>query len=137
LIIFSFVFSRTLLSQPGFEKQMRETEESNRHFMEENRKTTIDGKYEYMLYLVGTLTDNPRSHISIRDIANEDRKNISIDLKMEDIKPDAVELSSALLIELSPTDQENIYILTTTPYLKDEIETFEIDMEAGTSRRIE
>ena len=137
LIIFSLVFSGTLLRQPSFEKQMQETEERNRQFLDENRKTTVDGKYEYMLYLVGTLTDTPRSHISIRDIANEERKNISIDFKMEDIKPDAVELSSALLIELSPTDQENIYILTTTPYLKDEIETFEIDMEAGTSRKIE
>jgi len=55
---------------------------------------------------------------------------------MEEIKPDVVELSSALLIELSPTDVEHIYILTIMPYSKEETEVFEIDMETKTSRRI-
>lgn len=44
---------------------------------------------------------------------------------------------STRLIELSPTDEEHIYILTTTPQLKDEIEIFEVNMETEMSKKIE
>ena len=44
---------------------------------------------------------------------------------------------TAFTVELSPTDEECIYILSTTPHLKEEIEIFEIDVNAQTSRRIE
>ncbi|MGV7116748.1 hypothetical protein [Paenibacillus kyungheensis] len=41
------------------------------------------------------------------------------------------------LIEISPTDDEHIYKLTTTSQLKDEIETFKVNMETGMSKKID
>ena len=138
LIVFTFIFSGALLYSPiATERMVQEVAEKNRQFVEENYRTTVDEKYQYKLFLVGTLTDNPRAHISIRDIADENLIAVDIDLKMKEIRSDDELPMSSLLIDLSPTDVEYIYILTTTPYLKGEIEVFEVDLLSKTSRRIE
>lgn len=137
LVIFSLVFSVTLLREPHYEKLLQEIEEKNRQHMEESRQVTIDGKYEYYFYLVGRLTDNPRAHIAIRNLTNNVRKSITIVLNLEGVGA-VEELSpSTRLIELTPTDEEHIYILTTMPHLKDEIEIFEVNMETEMSQKIE
>jgi len=136
LVIFTLVFSLTLFTQPSYERLMREIEEDNRKSMEANTEITADGKYRYRFYLVGRLTSSPKAHISVEDVANGDNFSITIDLKMEGLK-EAETLLTRLKIELVPTDLSHIYILTTTENLKDEIERFEIDMIAKTSRRIE
>jgi len=47
LVIFSLVFSATLLGEPHYEKLMRKIDEQNRQYMEQSRQVTVDGKYEY------------------------------------------------------------------------------------------
>jgi len=77
--------------------------------------------------------------LSIREIATDDSKGIEIALRFEGTNEVHLHSASrrALWIELSSTDLDYIWILTTTTYLKEEIEIFEIDMETQTSRRIE
>jgi len=41
------------------------------------------------------------------------------------------------LIEISPTDDEHIYKLTTTSQLKDGIETFKVNMETAIAKKID
>lgn len=104
--------------------------------MEQSRQVTADGKYEYFFDLIGRLTDSPHAHIAVRNLTNNVEKSITIDLNFEGIG--AVEnLSPNIrLIEISPTDDEHIYKLTTTSQLKDEIETFELNMETEISKKI-
>jgi len=138
LTIFSIIFSGTLLREPSFERHMREVEEINRQWMEESSRITVDGRFEYRLNFMGTLTNAPRAWLSMRDIATDDNLRIYLNLRFEELG--AVHQypakTRALWIKLSPTDADYIWILTTTPYLKEEIEVFEINMETGTSRRI-
>lgn len=137
LVIFSLVFSATLLGEPHYEKLMREIDEKNRQYMEQSRQVTADGKYEYFFDLIGRLTDNPRSHIAIRNLTNNVEKSITIDLNFEGVRAVENLPPSTRLIEISPTDDEHIYILTTTPQLKDKIETFEVNMETAIAKKID
>lgn len=137
LVIFSLVFSATLLREPHYEKLMQEIEEKNRQYMEESRQVTADGKYEYFFYLLGRLTDSPHAHIAIRNLNNNVEKSITIDLNFEGIGAVENLSPSTRLIKIAPTDEEHIYILTTTPQLKDKIETFEVNMETEISKKIE
>lgn len=137
LVIFSLVFSATLLGEPHYEKLMREIDEQNRQYMEQSRQVTADGKYEYFFYLIGRLTDNPRSHIAIRNLTNNVEKSITIYLNFEGVRAVENLPPSTRLIEISPTDDEHIYKLTTTSQLKDKIETFKVNMETGMSKKID
>lgn len=137
LVIFSLVFSVTLLREPQYEKLVQEIKEKNRQYREESRQVTIDGKYEYFFYLVGRLTDNPRAHIVINNLTNNVQKSITIGLNFEGVGAVEKLSPSTRLIELTPTDEGHIYILTTTPHLKDEIEIFEVNMETEMSQKIE
>lgn len=136
LVIVSFVFSATLLREPHYEKLMQEIEEKNQQYLEQMRQVTIDGKYEYSFYLVGRLTDSPHAHIAVRNLTNNDEKSITIDLNFEGIGAVEHLSPSVRLIKLAPTDKEDIYTLTTTPQLKDEIETFKVNMETEMSKKI-
>lgn len=118
------------------DKIMKEVEEKNRQETEQSRQVTVDGKYEYFFYLVGRLTDSPRAHIAVRDLNNNDEKFIIIGLNFEGIGAVEKLSSSIRLVEISPTDKEHIYRLTTTPQLKDEIETFEVNMETETAKKM-
>lgn len=137
LVIFSLVFSATLLGEPHYEKLMREIDEKNRQYMEQSRQVTVDGKYEYFFDLIGRLTDNPRSHIAIRNLTNNVEKSITIDLNFEGVRAVENLPPNIRLIEISPTDDEHIYKLTTTSQLKDEIENFKVNMETGMSKKID
>lgn len=137
LVIFSLVFSATLLGEPHYEKLMREIDEKNLQYMEQSRQVTVDGKYEYFFYLIGRLTDNPRSHIAIRNLTNNVEKSITIDLNFEGVRAVENLPPNIRLIEISPTDDEYIYKLTTTSQLKDEIGNFELNMETAISKKID
>lgn len=137
LVIFSLIFSATLLREPHYEKLMQEIEEENRQYMEESRQITADGKYEYFFYLIGRLTDNPRSHIAIRNLTNNVEKSITIDLNFEGVRAVENLPPNIRLIEIYPTDDEHIYKLTTTSQLKDEIETFKVNMETAIVKKID
>jgi len=138
--VISLAFSLILFSSVGAEDRQRQRiEERNRQWFEENTRTTADRQYEYRLSLVGVLTDNPHAHVSVHNVAIGERFAISIDLQMEEFTEERMTSlpPGRLLMEMTPTDVEHIYIFTTTPYLKEEIEVFEINMETRTSRRIE
>lgn len=137
LVGFSFIFSLTLLREPHYERVMQEVEAKNRQFLEDSKQFTSDKKYEYFFHLVGRLTDSPRAHISIRNLSNHTEKNIKIDLNYEGIGAVEKLPPSVRMVEVSATDKEHIYKLTTTPQLKDEIEVFEVNMQTGLSRKIE
>ena len=139
LVMFSCVFSRILLRESDVARQRHRILEENRRFREENRRTTTDGKFHYMLVLFELLTDNPQAMLSITDTATGNGVGIRIHFRFDEFRPiyEIIPLSPALLIELTPTDEENIYILTTTPYLKEKTEIFEINVAAGTARRLE
>jgi len=139
LFLFTFVFTVQLLFQPVSEWDLwRSNRQSYRQRREENIRTTVDGKYEYMLFLRWMHHDNPDAHIAITEVGNEEnRMNIVIDLRVEEIPLENERIPTRLLMEMSPTDDEHIYIFTTTPYLNEEIEVFEINLETRTSRRIE
>jgi hypothetical protein len=141
LITFVFFFPGTLFfAHDNYENMHQQIMAQNRISSEKNQRITSDGRFRYELFLSGTLTDSPRAHVSIRDVATGERVgSVVLDIRMEDIRPheELILIPKALLIELTPTDIEYVYILTTTTYLKEEIEVFEIDIIAGTSRRIE
>jgi len=141
IVIFSLVFPVTLLREPGFERQQREIAERNRQSIggvfSEERRTTSDGKYEYRLSISGIYTENPSASLVITNTATNGTRVIPIDFSME-VREPLDELSpDVALVKLSPTDEEFIYVLTTTLYFKEEIEIFEINVRSGSSRRLE
>jgi len=130
LIMFSFIFPRTLIFDSVNKNEWQKIEEERSHW-EKNKGISTDGKYEFVLY-----TDSSYPHILIYDISSGHDFSVNLKLNTEGLKPTET-LPSHLLAELVPTDKEHIYILTTTRVLKDEIETFEIDVIICESKRIE
>ena len=102
--------------------------------------TTEDGKYEYFLELVNPSQRNSRARLFVRDMATSEEIRIPLDFKNERLR---ARLASTLNEEnawayLVPSETSPfIYVLTTTWFLNDYIESFEICMETKTSRRLE
>jgi hypothetical protein len=122
LITLSLFNSKTLFDAPYEKKRI---EKENRIFREENIKVTFDNKYEYWIGIYSSNTFLYVQNITANDELNSSEFDIKIEIRMNEIKHKSYELPAGkLLIELDSTDEEHIYILTTTPYLKEEIEVF-------------
>lgn len=103
-------------------------------------QTTEDGKYEYFLEVINSFQRNSRAQLFVRNVATGEETRIHLDMKNPRIStrlggtPNRERAWSHLVIsDTFPL----IYILTTTWYLNDMIESFEICMETKTSRRID
>jgi len=135
----SFPASSILLNEPSFARQQREIRErgSDGAFREEGGyRITPDEKFGYRLTIRGIYTDSPMAWLHINDIAERHSWSMRIDFDMEDVNFDELSPEEILII-LTPTDIEDVYILTTTPYFKEEIEVFEVDVRRERSRRLE
>ena len=103
-------------------------------------QTTDDGKYEYTLEIVNSFQNNSQARLFVKDISTGEETRIPLDMANERI---TINLSRSInedraWAHLVPSEvSPSIYLLTTTEYLNNQIEVFEICMETRTSRRIE
>jgi len=102
-------------------------------------QTTQDGKFDYSLEIVNAFQKKSNARLFIRDVASGEETRIPLRMKDEKISirggGAGEEFAWSHLISVEAP--QSIYVLTTTEYLKKEIEIFEIDMETKTSRRLE
>ena len=144
IIILSVIVTTTLFRYTNTGGWLTEIVTKNWHSSVPLQKTE-DGKYEYQIELINHFQRNGRARLYVRDISTGEDFVISVGIRTREIGALSVEYrpiseESRLLSawsKLTLSDTENVYILTTTERLKYDIEAFEIDMEARTSRRIE
>jgi len=101
---------------------------------------TEDGQYEYFLEIINSSQSNSSARLFVRNIATGEEMKIPLDMKNKKITIYLAHTTNEMLAwsHLVPSEiSQSIYSLTTTEHLNKEIETFEIDMETKTSRRIE
>jgi hypothetical protein len=103
-------------------------------------QTTEDGKYEYFLEVINSSQRNSSARLFVRNVVTGEEVRIPLNMRNERITfslgatPNEADAWSHLVLsETSST----IYILTTTWFLNDIIESFEINMETKTSQRLE
>ena len=104
-------------------------------------QTTEDEKYEYFLEVINSSQKNSRAQLFIRDVTTKEETRMPLKMKNKRLRFNPASTSSVedAWSHLKPSDiSSSIYILTTfNRRSNNEIETFEIDMEKRTSRRIE
>ena len=105
---------------------------------------TADGKYEYQIELINLFQRNSSARLYVKYMATGEEITIPLDIQTRQIRAitrPAVTYSeesrlSHAWAKLTPSETENVYILTTTQELKSKIESFEINMETRKSRII-
>ena len=95
-------------------------------------KITEDQRYEYQIELVNLFQRNSKARLYLRDTSTGEEMRIPVDIRTRDIRVLAHEEAWGLL---EPAGVRDRYILTTTRELLIPVESFEIDVAAGTSRR--
>ena len=102
-------------------------------------QTTDDGKYEYFLEIINAGQRNSSARLFVRNIATGEETRIPLDMKNEriGIRTWSFNEESAWSYLVASETSQLIYYLTTTENLNRQIESFKIDMETKTSRRIE
>jgi len=103
-------------------------------------QTTEDGKYEYFLEVVNPHQRNSRARLFVRSTATREETRIPLSMKKKNItiSLDATSNGANAWSRLAPSEgSPSIYYLTTTEWLNEHIESFEINMETMTARRIE
>ena len=110
-------------------------------------QTTSDLKYEYHLVLINVFQRNSRARLHIKNILTGVETYIPLDMHTREIRWFTTPRSGHLEEEnlwrawtrMYPTDDENIYILTTRETLARgrALEVFEINTATGTARRLE
>ncbi|MDR2547732.1 MAG: hypothetical protein LBC96_09570 [Lachnospiraceae bacterium] len=102
-------------------------------------QTTDDGKYEYNLEIINAYQRNSHARLHVRDTATDEEVRIPLNMRNERITIYLAVTHDNSLVWAYLTLSENsskTYILTTTKYLNNNIEVFEIDMETKTSHRL-
>ncbi|HHY14241.1 MAG TPA: hypothetical protein GX526_06355 [Thermoanaerobacterales bacterium] len=110
-------------------------------------QVTDDGKYEYQLALTNLFQRNSYARLLVTDVSTDDEMIIPIKIRTKEIsgitvpsktvpKREEPPLPSFVWCTLNATDKEAIYMFTTTKYLKESIEMFEINMDKKKAKRI-
>ena len=135
LIIFlSAAFSTTLFRYSNIEGIFKDKVISN-WSNRDNMQITSDGKYIYQLELINLFQRNSRVRLYIKNILSDEKMLISLDMSTNTIYGVTPDLFP--WVEMFPSENSAYYILNTTRSLKEEIEIYEININAKTSRRIE
>ena len=95
-------------------------------------KITADGKYKYRIDLINLFQRNSKARLYLRDVSTGKETYIPIEIQLQKIKGLAVGKDHHW-VKLEPTDNETLYILSTTKELPIPIVKFEIDIKAGTA----
>jgi hypothetical protein len=130
VIIVMLGFSTTLFQHVGTRGWITEMVDTDA------LKKTEDRKYEYRIELVNLFQRNSKARLYLRDTETGEEKRIPVDIRTREIRALSIGEDTHWGM-LEPADAENRYILTTTSDLRIHRETFEIDVEAGTARRLE
>lgn len=98
---------------------------------------TADAKYEYHIDLINVFKRNSHARLYLKDLGSGEEKHIPVDIQTRNI----VVLGGKTInhwILLEPTDNEtSLYTLYTTEELGIPEEKFDIDVAAGTSKRLQ
>ncbi len=98
-------------------------------------KTSADEKYEYRIDLINLFQRNSHARLYLRDVSTGEETYIPTDIQLQKIKGLAVGKGHHW-VKLEPTDNETLYILSTTKELPIPEEKFNIDIKAGTASRL-
>ncbi|MEO3944982.1 hypothetical protein [Gorillibacterium sp. CAU 1737] len=98
-------------------------------------KNTSDGKYEYRIDIINLFQRNSTARLYVKDASSGEEKIIPVGIQTYKISGIRISKTNHW-IELEPTDDKSHYILSTTEDLPIPKEVFEIDIKAGTSRKL-
>jgi hypothetical protein len=98
-------------------------------------KTSADEKYEYRIDLINLFQRNSHARLYLRDVSTGQETYIPTDIQLQKIKGLAVG-KDHYWVKLEPTDNEALYILSTTKELPIPEEKFNINIKAGTASRL-
>ncbi len=99
-------------------------------------KTTSDNKYEYRLDLVNLFQRNSHAKLYTKNKSSGVEKYIELNINTQEI----IVITSDNVnnwVELEPTGKEDIYYLNTAKSLMIPIESFEIDINNGSVKKLE
>ncbi|MFD2332524.1 hypothetical protein ACFSR7_24975 [Cohnella sp. GCM10020058] len=99
-------------------------------------KVTADGKYEYRLELINLFQRNSKARLYVRRVSDGEITTIPVDVQTDRIVVLGVKKVNNWAI-LENTDTLDHYDLVTTEELQRSEEKFEIDIVAGTSKKLE
>ncbi|MBV6714161.1 hypothetical protein ACFVVQ_22730 [Paenibacillus chitinolyticus] len=101
-------------------------------------KLTSDKKYEYRIDLINVFQKNSHARLYIKNVSTGEEMNIAVNIQTNKMVSMGIEhgrTNDWVLMER--TDISGRYNLYTTKDLRVPSEKFEIDVETGTSRRLE
>lgn len=99
-------------------------------------RATVNGKYEYRIELINLFQRNSNARLYLRDVGSGEEKYIPVNIQTRRIVTLGVKDVNHWII-LEPTDEPSRYFLSTTKELRIPEEKFEIDIRAGTSKRLQ
>lgn len=99
-------------------------------------KITADGKYEYRIELINLFQSNSNARLYLKEVESEEEKYIPINIQTREINSLIVGKVNNWVI-LEPAKNSSRYFLSTTEKLRLPQEQFEIDVEKGSSRKLE
>ncbi|MFC3800910.1 hypothetical protein [Cohnella sp. GCM10012308] len=102
----------------------------------DSMKFTTDGKYEYRLELINLFQRNSKARLYLKRVSDGKIKTIPVEIQTNRIVGLGVKRVNNWAV-LEKTDTRDHYDLVTTKELQRSEEKFEIDMVAGTSKRME
>ncbi|MEX2460402.1 MAG: hypothetical protein WD469_03750 [Paenibacillaceae bacterium] len=101
-------------------------------------KITSDKKYEYRIDLINLFQKNSHGRLYVRNVSTGEESNIAVDLHTNKIVSIGIKQGRMnYWVLMEPTDVSGRYNLNTTEEFGIPKEIFEIDVETGTSRRLE
>ena len=98
--------------------------------------TTADGQYEYRIDLINLFQRNSKAKLYLKNVGSGEEKYIPVNIQTHKIVGLRVGKINHWII-LEPTDESSRYFLSTTKELGIPEEKFEVDLNAGTSIRLE
>ncbi|MCM3038094.1 hypothetical protein M3201_00045 [Paenibacillus motobuensis] len=99
-------------------------------------RLTMDGKLEYHLEIVNLYQRNSRERLFVKLISTGEEKNIPLDINATEADGLSIGRSHWGWVTMLPTEIPNQYLLNTTEYLDMPEKKFLINIENGTSKRI-
>lgn len=102
-------------------------------------KITSDGMYEYQLELINVYQNNNRERLYVKDVSNGEEMYIPLNIFTEAIsaiyyRPDKDDWTWSLM---TPTDELDIYELSTDDSVPGPKKTFLIDLKTGSAKLLE
>lgn len=100
-------------------------------------KITSDGLYEYRIDLINTNQKDSRERLYLKNISTGEEMFISVDINTKDLKGLTVARKNWAWVLMIPTNEAEIYELSTTNQLHMPKKIFLINVREGTAQRLE